>query len=281
LADELEKVIHSLNAQDKDFILIGEGSNLLVSDQGIPCPVVRFFSPEPLIEVQGLELTVFGSTLLDDVVLFAANKGLKGLNYASGIPGTVGGAVAGNAGAFGQQVGDHIRSVSLITLSGEKKEASPDELRFSYRNSVLKTSRDIVSSVTFTLEHGETSALLNEREEILSLRKQKHPDYKVQPCAGSIFRNIESTSQAEKRQAAGWFLEAAGAKALYRGGAYVFERHANIIVKSEGATAQDVYDLIQDMEGSVRMKFGIKLIREVRLLGRFAGMPEDVKRVIW
>ena len=108
-----------------------------------------------------------------------------------------------------------------------------------------------------------------ERERITELRRTKHPDWRTMPCAGSVFRNIEPTSAAERRQAAGWFLEEAGAKNFRVGGARLFEKHANIIIADADATARDVFDLTKMMVAAVQEKFGFKLEREVTLLGDF------------
>ncbi len=278
---QLEKAVNRLLQGKMSFILVGGGSNLVVADEGINCFVIRYLSDVPLIAQQGEGLLVSGSTLLDDLALFAAEKGLEGLNYTSGIPGTVGGAVVGNAGAFGKQVGDVIKSVVLLTRDGQKKEVNPENLHFKYRDSILKETGDIVFSVQFSLKSESKEALLRERDEILNIRQEKHPNLTTHPCAGSFFRNIEPTSKAGKRQAAGWFLEQAGGKELSSGGAKIFEKHANIIVKSDGCRAQDVFELSQKMAQLVKEKFDLELIREVRFVGKFEGMPAGIQETIW
>ena len=278
---ELEAAIGELLESKQNFILIGGGSNLLVSDDGVDAVVLSYASPRPLISREGTDLIVSGSTQWDHLVEFALECGLGGVNYASGIPGTVGGAIVGNAGAFGQQVGDHLTSVCLLTKDGIKKEVNPSSLDFRYRHSNLKQTGQIVLSARFAMTPGDPEKLRQERLEILKLRGEKHPDLKRQPCAGSFFRNIEPTSQAERRQAAGWFLEQAGVKHFRVGGACIFEKHANIIVKSDGCRSQDVYDLHKLMAQAVKEKFGLDLVREVRLVGRFPGMPEKINNIIW
>lgn len=276
----------SRGAKSKDhekanFILIGGGSNLVVSDEGLPINVIRYLSPKPLIERQGNDLIISGSTLLDDAVGFALENSLEGLNYASGIPGTVGGAIVGNAGAFGKQVGDYLKSVCLLTKSGIKKDVSAAQLGFSYRHSNLKETGDMIVWARFGLTSGDQSKLRQERNEILQIRHEKHPNLETHPCAGSFFRNIEPTSKAERRQAAGFFLEQAGVKSFRVGGAGIFDKHANIIVKSNGCRSQDVYDLHLLMAKAVKEKFGIDLVREVRFVGEFEGRPSGTKEVIW
>jgi UDP-N-acetylmuramate dehydrogenase len=127
-------------------------------------------------------------------------------------------------------------------------------------------------SARLHLEPGDRDALKRHRAEILALRASKHPDWRRIPTAGSFFKNIEPTSKADRRQAAGWFLEQAGAKKMRVGGARTYDKHANIIIAENGCTAQDVLALSRLMERAVRDKFGLKLQREVRLLGSFEGL---------
>lgn len=279
--DQLQRTFRFCIREKIRFILIGSGSNLLVSDHGIDRYVIRYVSEEPLIERDGNDLVVSGSTSLDTLVQYAAEHGLKGLNSMSGIPGTVGGAVVGNAGAFGEQVGDVVKTVIALGQNGDPKQLDASELRFSYRHSMFKETGDAVVSVRVALEPGDERSLYEERDGILAVRRVKHPDLSVYPCAGSFFRNIEPTSKAGKREAAGWFLEQAGAMALHCGGARVFDHHANIIFKSQGCRAQDVFDLSNRMAQAVKAKFNLDLIREVRFVGKFDGMPEGVKDTIW
>lgn len=277
---QLEETIKRLAQCNMKFILIGGGSNLLASDSGVDCIVVRYISL-PMIERQDTDVVVSGSTSLDQLAQFVLENSLEGLNYTSGIPGTVGGAIVGNAGAFGKQVGDVLASVMLLNKKGMRREVKPEDLGFAYRNSNLKETDEIVLIARFRLKPGNKDALAKERNEILETRWQKHPHLQTHPCAGSFFRNIEPTSKAEKRQAAGWFLEQAGAKGMRVGGAVIFEKHANIIVKSKNCLAQNVFDLSNLMVKAVKEKFNLDLVREVRLIGKFNGMPADVKDYLW
>jgi UDP-N-acetylmuramate dehydrogenase len=280
-AQQLKQAIRSCLKERKEFILIGGGSNLVVSDEGVACYVLRYFSDVPFIQREGNEILVTGSTLLNQLARYAAENGLEGINCCTGIPGTVGGAIVGNAGAFGRQIGDVVKFISVIAKNGDERKLKWNECGFAYRTSDLKRTNDIVVSVSLSLEPGDRSALLNERDEILKIRREKHPDLKTHPCAGSFFRNIEPTSKAGMRQAAGWFLDEAGAKQLTVGGARVFEKHANIIVKADGCRSQDVYELSVRMQQLVRDKFDLELVREVRFVGQFNGMPDNVLGQIW
>ena len=157
----------------------------------------------------------------------------------------------------------------------------PEGLGFKYRYSDLKCSNDIVVEATLELKSGDKDALLKEREEILQTRKEKHPDLTKEPCAGSFFRNIEPTSAAGKREAAGWFLDQAGGKELKAGGAYIFDKHANIIIKGDHCTAKDVFDLSQKMAALAKDKHDLELVREVRFVGNIPDKPGDTTDIIW
>jgi UDP-N-acetylmuramate dehydrogenase len=276
-AGQLPAVIQLLNKASQPFLVIGQGANLVVADEGIDQVVIRFCSETPTIKGSGNRVTVSGDTLLDDLAVFTIENECGDLSYCTGIPGTVGGGITGNAGAFGRQMGDHLVSVELLGLDGQTRTVLHDELEFAYRHSKLKETGEIVLSATFELpkvacpEPGrrEKTVMQAERERILEFRREHHPDWHKEPCAGSVFRNIEPTSAADRRQAAGRFLEEAGAKAMRVGGARLYEKHANIIVADPGCTAQDVWELSEKMARAVKDKFDITLVREVRFLGEF------------
>ena len=264
--DELVATVSHLT---EPFLLIGDGSNILFSDHGYEGAIIRFTSEVPDIEVNGNEIRISGATSLDALAKASVEQGLEGLVCCSGIPGTVGGAIAGNAGAWGKQVGDGLTSVQLMNQKGEVSTCYASELQLSYRTSRLKKSHEVVLEATFNCPTGSAMDLQQQRDGIMALRTEKHPPLSSTPCIGSIFKNIEPTSATSKRKAAGWFLENAGAKDFRVGGAYVFEKHANIIVKGENCTAQDVHDLCGKMQKAVLDQFGMTLKREVRFLGTF------------
>lgn len=268
--EQVIQVIQIMLEQGIPFFLIGGGSNLLVSDKGIESVVVCFKTDQPSIVRDGETLTVSGGVSLDALAKYAVENDIEGFVNCSGIPGTVGGAVAGNAGAFGWQIGDALISASIITLQGNVNQVSRREIGFHYRHSGLKESGSVVLEAVFNVDYTKSGDLCTERARILKLRASKHPDLREYSCAGSFFKNIEPTSAAERRQAAGWFLEQAGVKAMTSGGAGIYKKHANIIVQvSKDCCAQDVLDLSNLMAEAVRDKFGITLEREVRLVGNF------------
>lgn len=247
--------------------VIGWGSNLLVADGGLPEVVVRFVDEGAAVVPNGGAIRVGGGMGFDDLAAWSCRVGVAGFVNASGIPGTVGGAICGNAGAFGWQMADCLVAAELIDGGGRRRTASREELGFAYRDSVLKRTGETVLRATFSAESADPAALVAERERILALRAAKHPDVAVTACAGSFFRNIEPTSAAARRQAAGWFLERVGAKTMRVGGAGVFPKHANIPVKiDDSCTAADVMALTGMMAEAVRERFGLELVREVQWL---------------
>jgi UDP-N-acetylmuramate dehydrogenase len=268
-AAQLPTLIQLLNQAGQPFLVIGQGANLVVADRGIEQAVIRFYSETPTLKGFGNRVTVSGDTRLDDLASFTTENGLGDLSYCTGIPGTVGGGIAGNAGAFGRQMGDHLVSVELLGLDGKVRTVLHNDLDFAYRHSRLKESGEIVLSALFELPKADKPVMQAERERILQFRKEHHPDWHREPCAGSVFRNIEPTSAVERRKAAGYFLEEAGARNLHVGGAKIYEKHANIVIGGAGCTAQDVWELTEQMAAAVKEKFGIELVREVRFLGDF------------
>lgn len=266
---DLISTIKLLSSNKIRFSVIGEGTNILVSDNGIDFIIIRYCNNDINIFINDNLVTASGHIILDDLVSRVIEKGLGDISFLSGIPGTFGGAIAGNAGAFGKQIGDYIISAKVVDNNGNVNLMSRDSFNFKYRSSSLKRNKNILIEASLDLEFLNSNQMKKNRRDIISLRISKHPDWKNQPCAGSIFRNIEPTSNAKRRQAAGWFLEQSGVKDFYQGGAYVFEKHANIIIAGNNATAKDIYILSERMKKAVKEKFGIDLIREIELLGLF------------
>ncbi|MEX2606890.1 MAG: UDP-N-acetylmuramate dehydrogenase [Kiritimatiellia bacterium] len=265
---------HSICAdQHISALLLGEGSNLLFSDRGWPGVLVRYVAPFREPEDLGEGIWKFCAGIpLQSLVDWAIEHGQSGLEAFTGIPGTLGGAVVGNAGAWGVQM-EHV----LLEVHGWNAEGALQCLRtqncgFAYRDSSLKHQGFWVSEVVLKTTNGDVEALRRERDRILALRAERHPDWRNLPCIGSFFKNLEPTSAAERRQAAGWFLETAGAKEQRVGGAGVFAGHANILVKREpDCTAADVAALARNLQQAVKNKHGLDLVREVRYLGDIPG----------
>lgn len=270
-AASLTRAVDALRSARIPILLVGGGSNLLVSDEGVDTVVVRHVTDAPAFRRDGEEIVAPAAAALDTLADYAVSEGLDGLLFASGIPGTVGGAVAGNAGAFGEDVAGRMVSVTVLDADGRVREEDPSRFRFAYRHSEIPEQRAIVLETRFRLARGDPAALHAERDRILEMRASKHPDWRRRPTAGSFFRNIEPTSAAGRRQAAGWFLEQAGALHMREGGASVFDRHANIVVADgPDCTAADVDRLTRRMAEAVRAMFDLSLVPEVRRIGRFA-----------
>ena len=280
--NQLRLVVSRLSAEGLPFIVIGGGSNLIVSNNGVDVYVIRFQADEPMVEKNGRDaIEVSGSTNLTDLVFFALENSLEGVNYLAGIPGTVGGAVAGNAGAFGRQIGDVVESGAILSSSGEVRRVGQNDFGFSYRESSLKHSGDILLSVNLKLTHGDPHALREEHGQFMDMRRIKHPDWRQEPCAGSVFKNVEPSSSSDRRQSAGWFLEEAGVRDLPQKGVQISSKHANILVNLDRGSSQEAYEMIGEMKRLVKNKFQIDLEREIRLVGEFFPMPENIESIIW
>ncbi len=256
------------NAAGRAWRVMGGGSNLLVADAGIPECVLRIAaeSPDCRLAADGT-LETSAAAPLDALAEFAAATGRGGVGFASGIPGTVGGGLCGNAGAFGRQLGDVLDRVEILTRAGESRQLPRSALDFAYRASSLPQLGAVVVRAWFRTEAGDRAKLRAEREEILALRREKHPDWRTDPTAGSFFKNLPPAHPGEPRRAAGKYLEQVGAKGMRAGAAYVFAKHANILIAGPGATARDVAALAGRMAAAVREKFGFDLEPEVRFWG--------------
>ena len=260
-------VLRAWNAAGLPWRIMGGGSNLLVADAGIPECVLRIAAEAPDCRLNAAgTLETSAAAPLDAVAEFATETGQGGLGFASGIPGTVGGGLCGNAGAFGRQLGDVLDRVEILTRAGELRQLPRAALEFAYRASSLP-KMGVVVRAWFRTAAGDRAKLRAEREGILALRREKHPDWRTDPTAGSFFKNLPPAQPGELRRAAGKYLEQAGAKDLRAGAAYVFPKHANIVIAGPGATARDVATLAGRMAAAVREKFGFELEPEVRFWG--------------
>ena len=205
--------------------------------------------------------------LTSDLVAHTVEAGLKGLQFAAGLPGTVGGGLAGNAGCFGQCLGDALIRATLISPEGTLLEVTGKEwFDFGYRRSRALREGYVIARATFQLTQGMREDLIAESERHLSGRRDKHPAPGTY-TAGSYFKNLAPLKPGEKRRAAGWYLDQVGAKALEVGDAAVFERHANIIINRKAARARDVLTLASEMQRRVRERFDLALEPEVRFVG--------------
>ena len=240
------------------YFILGNGSNLLVSDGGIEGAVISL-SGINSISSDGEKITCGAGAMLSSVCLKALSLSLTGLEFAYGIPGTAGGALYMNAGAYGGQMADVIESAECLTASGEIKTLKKEDMRLGYRSSVFKKGGLIIISLTLALKKGDKAEIKAEMDDLLNRRKQKQPlEY---PSAGSTFKRPEGYF-------AGALIEKNGLKGLTVGGAQVSEKHAGFVINRGGATAADVKALIGKIQKKVFENDGVMLEPEVIFTGR-------------
>lgn len=263
--ENVVRAVRSAGALAIPVFVMGGGSNLLVSDDGFDGLVIK-------LEIKGLRLAdrcsveVGGGEQLIDMVNFTTENSLSGLEFAVGIWGSVGGAIYGNAGAFGGEVGQVLEKAVLVDNKGGVRTESVPYFQFAYRHSRLKETHEIVASATFGLTQGEKPDIERRVGEILAQRAERHPDRRT---AGCFFRNIPDSSQEHGKLPAGKLLEEVGARELCVGGARVYGKHANIIVNTGKATSKDIRQLADMLKKRVLDRFGIELQEEVQQLGSF------------
>lgn len=239
--------------------ILGDGTNVLVSDKGIPGMVIstNLFKD---IFIQDNQLMVMAGARLSKVAEEACKAGLAGLEFASGIPGTMGGAVYMNAGAYGSEIGDFVVSGLLVDQHLDTIELSRDEMKFGYRSSYMQALDALVLQVKLELTPGDPVAIRDKMNGLNAKRKASQP--LNMPSAGSTFKRPEGNF-------AGSLIEKSGLKGVSIGGAQISEKHAGFIVNTGDATAKDIFDLILKVRHTVYSQHGITLEPEVRLLGDF------------
>jgi UDP-N-acetylmuramate dehydrogenase len=240
--------------------VIGNGTNLLVADQGIRGMVIKIGPGLSGIEVRGQMIHAGAGVPLPLLARKAMQAGLAGFEFLTGIPGTVGGAVIMNAGANGSAVGERVRQVTACDYAGNSLTFDAHQLTFSYRHSCLARKNVIVAGVVFEGKPGRVEEIKQRMEVYLARRRQTQPlEY---PNAGSVFKNPPGDS-------AGRLIEQAGCKEMRVGNIQVSPRHANFIVNLGGGTANDVLEIVQQVQNLVEEKCGVKLELEVQKLGEF------------
>jgi len=266
---ELRAGIRFARENSLSFYLIGAGTNLLFDDQGFRGLILKnqICGIERLNEEHIAALT---GTALSDLVEFCLEEGYEGLEFAAGIPGTVGGAVFGNAGAWGSCIADRLEQAVLLDGKGDAVAVASEDLGFSYRHSALKSLHRPVLKAVFRLKKGDRSRIREEIQKNLEKRKSPYPSPRL-AYAGSYFKNPVMPDGT--KIAAGYLLEKVGAKSLSVGGAAVYAGHANFIVNRGRARAADVLRLAAELKARVRSEFGIDLMEEVIYLPANASMP--------
>ena len=239
--------------------ILGKGTNLLVSDKGVPGVVFDMTSLAGW-KIEGQTLFARSGSLLKNLAKAAAEVSLSGLEFAHGIPGTLGGALYMNAGAYGGEMKDVVRQVYLMDPAGRPFELSGEEMEFAYRRSRMEGSEDIIIGALLELKPGDKEAIEALMRDLSQRRRDKQPlEY---PSAGSTFKRPEGYF-------AGQLIEEAGLKGFAVGGAQVSEKHAGFVINKGGAKARDIYDLCEEVSRRVLAHSGVTLEREVRLWGDF------------
>ena len=255
---ELAAVIRLCRKYDVPYQVIGNGSNLLVGDRGIRGLVIEMLSKEDEICVEDDCITVGAGMLLSKTANRAAEHGLTGMEFAAGIPGSIGGAVVMNAGAYGGEMKDILTAVTVLDQEGNEKILSAEELELGYRTSCILKKGYIVTGAKIKLKHGEETAIRARMEELKKQRVEKQPlEY---PSAGSTFKRPEGYF-------AGKLISDAGLKGFTCGGACVSENHAGFVVNKGNATAADVIKLTDEVSEKIYELNGVKLELEVKKLG--------------
>lgn len=271
---ELVQSVKLAHEENTPFFIIGSGSNLLAADEGADCLIIK--DAVSGIVWDNSVLKVQSGTLLQELVNFSIQKGLGGLEKLSGIPGTVGGAIFGNAGAYGQSISDHLTSV--VAFDGQKVLTFPKaSCGFSYRHSFFKNNHLVILEIHFKLPLQNSQKLSEQSQKILQQRLVKYPQSLL--CPGSFFKNVlveEITPEILKlipqekiifgKVPAGYLLESIGALGIKQGEIQVSPNHANLLVNLGQGKASDFYQLAKVLASKVKEKYGIKLEPEVQLL---------------
>ena len=261
-ADNAEKIIEALNVlKDNNipYFIMGNGSNLLVSDRGIEGAVIEIGSLMNKLSIDGKRIYAQAGALLSSLSAFAADNSLTGLEFASGIPGTVGGAVFMNAGAYDGEIKNVIVFADVIDENGKVIRLTKDELKLSYRHSVIGERGLIVIGAEFELENGDEIKIREKMADFACRRREKQPlNF---PSAGSTFKRPEG-------HFAGKLIEEAHLKGKSVGGAQVSEKHAGFVINTGNATTDDILGLIDYCKKTVYNEFKVELVPEVRIIGR-------------
>lgn len=259
---DLAKVIEVLNNFNVPFFVIGNGSNLLISDKGIRGAVIKLggeFSNIKLVDDNTIECGA--GVLISKLCSFSCQNSLSGLEFAYGIPGTAGGAVFMNAGAYGSEMKDVMLSAKSLTFSGEIINRSAEEMELSYRKSIYRQVDEIILSAKLELKKGDKLHIKEKMNEFIARRKEKQPlEY---PNAGSVFKRPVGNF-------AGTLIQTCGLKGKKIGGAMVSEKHSGFIINTGNATCEDVVNLIDQIKATVFEKSNIALECEVEIVGDFS-----------
>lgn len=258
--EELGKLIPYLNQIEQDYFILGNGSNLLVGDKGYRGIVLKFGEQMEQIRVEGTRITAKAGALLAQAAAVAKENSLTGLEFAAGIPGSIGGGVVMNAGAYDGEMKMVVESVRGMDSEGQILTLDNDTMEFGYRTSAIKYRPIVVLEVVLQLSQGEKSQIAGRMEELAQLRKSKQPlEY---PSAGSTFKRPEGYY-------AGKLIMDAGMRGYRIGGAQVSDKHCGFVINTGKATAADIREVIEEVQERVKERFHVSLEPEVVFLGDF------------
>ena len=258
--EELREVLTLCKEENVPYFILGNGSNLLVGDKGFRGVVIQLYKNFDGLEIEGTKVTAKSGAMLIRVAKEAGKAGLTGLEFASGIPGTIGGAMVMNAGAYGGEMKDVVRAVTVLTKDGEIKTLTGEEMNFRYRGSVVEDEGHIVLEAVMELTEGNLDEIQARMDELSVQRRTKQPiEY---PSAGSTFKRPEGYF-------AGKLIQDADLRGYQVGGAQVSEKHCGFVINAGGATAADVMQLMKDVSEKVNEQFGVTLEPEVKRIGEF------------
>jgi UDP-N-acetylmuramate dehydrogenase len=276
--EDLKNAILWAKKKKLSFFILGGGSNVLFSDNGFNGLVIKMQNTK--YKIRNTKIVAGAGVLLQKLVFKTAKKRLSGLENLAGIPGTLGGAIWGNAGAFKREIGDLVEEVRVLDVGTSKlevKKLKKEDCKFGYRNSIFKRRKNwIILEATLKLERGKKKEIKEKIKEFLKLRKEKQPlEF---PSAGSIFKNVPIEKVSKKIREkfkekikngflpAGALIDAARLKGLQIGGAKISEKQANFILNVKNAKAKDVFALIEKIKRDIKKKFGVKLKEEIKLI---------------
>ena len=259
-AEQLSKILSYLQRVEYPFTVVGNGSNLLVSDKGYQGIVLLIGRKMSGISVEGNVIRAGAGATMAQIAQTAYKNGLSGLEFASGIPGTIGGGVVMNAGAYGGELAQVVTEVSVLDESGESLCLDNETMEFGYRKSILRKRPFIVTEVLLRAEAGDPAQIKEKMDELAAKRREKQPlEF---PSAGSTFKRPEGYF-------AGELIMKAGMRGFQVGGARVSDKHCGFVVNVGNATAADVMDVICEVQHKVKERFGVELEPEVVFLGEF------------
>ena len=258
--EELTKLIFYLNQIEEEYFILGNGSNLLVGDKGYRGVVLKLDGPMEEVSVEGNVIRAGAGALLSKVAAEAKNHGLSGMEFAAGIPGSIGGGVVMNAGAYGGEMKQVVVSVRGLDTEGQILLLDNETMEFGYRTSAIKNRSVIVLEVTLRLTEGNPEEIGARMEELALLRRSKQPlEY---PSAGSTFKRPEGYY-------AGKLIMEAGMRGYRIGGAQVSDKHCGFVVNTGKATAADIREVIEEVQQRVKERFHVSLEPEIIFLGDF------------